>query len=421
MSLVKKNSRRGFAEVFLITSRILYESLHSFRAFPLRSVFVILAIAFGSSSLTIISTALDNTSVVVDELVADFGPDAMMIIGGDQIVTAVGGRGMTLTKEDVERISNNINSVEYVVPLQGTVGNDVVYKGKSARHPFVVGSLADFAKSWDWPLTEGRDLNDKDVENGAKVTVLGSKVKEALFENESPIGKQIRVGQSSFTVIGVLEERGAFSGQEHVDNRIIIPFSTLVSRFPVDRNHFQIIRVRFNDSEAISRYTEEIRSLLRYLHRLEDHEEDDFFLLSSDEILVFVGIFKGGLTLFLGMTAVCSMLVGGFVLANLFSLSVESRYVEIGIKKAVGARKSDITVQFLFEACLLTVVGGFIGGIIGIVVSFYISSLGVMQVGFSIYPFLLSLSVSFVIGIIFALKPARTAANLDVIAALRGN
>ncbi len=418
MALV--NPRRGFFETILVVMRIFILSVQSFKAFPLRSFFVILAISFGSSSLTLTLTAMDSAGKAAEGAVADFGTDAMLIIGGQTKKKAVGGRVFTLTKEDALRLTNNLSAIEYVVPSRSRRATEVKANGNSASRVLIVGTKPNYAKAWDWPVVRGRDITELDERRAGKVALIGSQVEESLFPNSSALNQIINVGNTTFTVVGILEERGAYSGRSFVDNRIVLPFTTFASRFGIkNKNFYNIIRVRFPDSSDMAKYTEDVRGLLRHLHGIEEGEDDDFRLLTPDEILRFLALFKGGLALFLGITAACSMTVGGFVLANLFSLSVQIRSTEIGIRKAVGARQSDISLQFLFESTLLTLAGGLLGVILGTAMSYAVSSSNILKIEFSWFAFIVSLIVSFLIGIIFAWKPAQQAAKLDAIIALR--
>ena len=167
-------------------------------------------------------------------------------------------------------------------------------------------------------------------------------------------------------------------------------------------------------------HRENLRSLLRNMHRLEEGENDDFTVLTADEILKFITMFKGGLVAFLGVTAAVAILVGGFVLANLFYLSVTERRVEIGLKKALGAKNQAILLQFLVEAVVLTLIGALFGMLLGMGMGQLLARLGILEILFSWKIFFLSLTASGAIGVIFGLKPAREAAALVPVEALKG-
>jgi putative ABC transport system permease protein len=389
-------------------------------AYKLRSFFVVLGVAFGIASLTLIVTAVDGANRKATEMVETFGPDAALVFGGNFKKRAVGMRTLTLSNEDARRIENSLPGVYQVVPMRAKSGQTVKLGSRNYQDVLIVGATEDYAKVWNWPLSEGRDISEEDQEIGAKVALLGDKPAQELFGDESPVGQVIYISNIPFQVVGKLMKRGYSGGGGNVDNRIIIPLSTLMQRYNLDRKYFRALRVKFYEPDYMDAHTANLRSLLRHQHKLTPEEDDDFTILTADEILKFLSIFKGGLTIFLGVTATIAMLVGGFVLANLFSISVSERSEEIGLKKALGAHSSAIMVQFLVEACGLTLLGGVLGLFLGLGMGQFLSRLDILTIQFSWKAFLLALAGSQVVGLIFGLKPAKQAADLDPIQALRG-
>ncbi|WP_419786352.1 ABC transporter permease [Pseudodesulfovibrio sp.] len=390
-------------------------------AYRLRSFFVVLGVAFGIASLTLIVTAVDGANRKAVELVDMFGPDAALVFGGNIKQRAVGMRTMTLSMDDARRIENSLPGVRMVVPMRLKPDQTVKFGNRNYQDVPIIGATADYAGAWNWPLAEGRDISDDDVQHGAKVALLGSTVVREVFGDEQPVGRVVFIANVPFQVVGTLVSRG-FSGGGHgdVDNRVIIPLSTLMQRFNLDRKYFRALRVKFHDAEHMAGHVENLESLVRHQHGLKPDQENDFTILTADEILKFMSMFKGGLTLFLGVTATIAILVGGFVLANLFSLSVSERSEEIGLKKALGARGSAIMVQFLVEACGLTLLGGVLGLFLGLGLGQFLSRLDILTIQFSWKAFFMALAGSQAVGLIFGLKPAKQAADLDPIRALRG-
>jgi len=390
-------------------------------AYRLRSFFVVLGVAFGIASLTLIVTAVDGANRKAVEMVEMFGPDAALLFGGDFRQRAVGTRALTLSMDDARRIENSLPGVRLVVPMRMKPGQTVKRGARNYQDVPVIGATGDYAGAWNWPLAEGRDISDDDVVHGAKVALLGGTVVRELFGDESPVGQVVYIANIPFQVVGTLITRGVSGGgHADVDNRIIVPLSTLMQRFNLDRKYFRAIRVKFLDAEHMDAHVENMRSLMRHQHNLSPEQEDDFTVLTADEILKFLSMFKGGLALFLGITATIAILVGGFVLANLFSISVSERSEEIGLKKALGARRSAIMVQFLVEACGLTLLGGMLGLFMGLGLGQFLSRLDILTIQFSWKAFFLALAGSQAVGLVFGLKPARQAAGLDPILALRG-
>lgn len=408
------------AATLRLLSRLWDMALTAVWAYKVRSFFVILGVGFGVASLTLIVTAVDGAERKAMEIVEWFGPDAVLVFGGNIQKRAVGQRVLTLTQDDMRGVRQAIPGVSIVVPMRSKSEIPLKYMDAGVPGTLVIGATENYASAWNWPLVEGRDLSEEDVRLGARVALLGDKPARELFGQESPIGRTFLVDKFQVQVIGRLKYRGASGGGGDVDDRIVIPLTTLTSRFNMDRKYFRAMRIKFLEPERMATHVENLRSYLRMSHGLAEGQDDDFSIITADEVLKFMAVFKGGLVAFLGVTAAAAMTVGGFVLANLFSISVSERSREIGLKKAVGATSRGILLQFLFEAAMLTAVGGLVGLGLGLGLGQLLTRLGMLQILFSWKVFFLSLASAVAIGIIFGLKPARQAAALDPIAALRG-
>jgi putative ABC transport system permease protein len=401
--------------------RVLRMSLRSLWAFRLRSLFVISATALGIASLTIIVASVDGAQKRAREITEFFGPDAVFVLGGDVFNRSVGMRTNTLTWNDVRQLRRSLPGAYLVVPMRGKGGLTGKAGNKKADIQMVVGATANYAESWNWPLEEGRDFSREDVDKAARVTILGDMVSKELFGDESPVGRSVLIGKVPFVVVGKLIERGLASGGGggSVDNRAIVPITTLTRRFNLDRNFFRALRVKFHTEQDMAGKTENLRSFLRHLHGLGTGEKDDFTLITADQVLKFLSMIQGGLVAFLGVTASVAILVGGFVLANLFYLSVTERRSEIGLRRAFGARSNAILVQFLGEAVLLTILGALLGLALGMGMAQVFERLDVLEIELSWKIFFIAMASSVVIGLLFGLRPARSAARLDPIEALR--
>ena len=400
--------------------RIVRMALYALRAYRLRSAFVIAAIALGIASLTIIIASIDGAERKADEIMEMFGPDAAFVIGGATNTRAVGWRGLTLTYADVRRIRAELPGAYLTVPMRAKSNITLRYRDRSVEVPILVGSTEGYADAWNWPLVEGRDFSTDDVDRGAKVTLLADAPALALFGESSPLGETVFINDVPMQVIGRLAYRGMPSMGASIDDRLVIPITTLTQRYNMDRKYVRALRVKFRDPENMAFHRENLRSLLRDQHRLDTGEDDDFTVLTAEEILKFITMFKGGLVAFLGITAAVAILVGGFVLANLFYLSVSERRSEIGLKKALGAKNRAIMLQFLAEAVALTLIGALFGMALGMGIGQFLDRLGLLQILFSWKIFFHSLLASGAIGIVFGLKPARQAAALPPVEALKG-
>ncbi|KHK01539.1 Macrolide export ATP-binding/permease protein MacB [Desulfovibrio sp. TomC] len=387
-----------------------------------RSLFVVAAVAMGIAALTVIVASVDGARRKALEIVDFFGPDAVLVLGGDIENRPVGQRVNTLTWSDARAIARSLPGAYAVLPMRSVRAVTLKYGNKNYETPTVVGATEDYAQTWNWPLSEGRDLSADDVKYGAKVALIGDVPARELFGEASPVGRTVMVKNLPVQIIGRLSYRGFTGGgsDTSVDDRMIMPITTLTQRFNLNRSYFRGLRVRFHDPELIDAHKDNLRALLRHEHKLGPTQPDDFTLLSASEILKFLTAFTGGLVAFLGLTAGVAILVGGFVLANLMFLGVSERRVEIGLRKAVGATSTAIMVQFLSEAVYLTLTGAVFGIGLGVALGESLSRLGLLELRLSPKIFVLSLAAALAIALVFGLRPARKAATLDPIDALRG-
>ncbi len=389
-------------------------------AYKLRSVFVVLAVALGIASLTIIIGAVEGANRKAEELIEGFGPDALMLIGGDIFNRPVGQRFLTLTWDDAQAIMDSVPGVYMAQPVGQRRDITIKYGNNNYEVPVVSGTMENYAEAWNWPLAEGRDLSKEDVTRKSRVCLIGDIPSRELFGDESPVGRSIFINNAMFTVIGKLSFRGVSGGGASVDDRIVLPMTTLIQRFNMNRTHFFAMRIKVEDLNTLDEAVKNITGLMRHQHRLKDDAANDFSLISSKDIMAFLTVFKGGLVLFLGLTAMIAMVIGGFVLANLFYLSVSERRTEIGLKKALGAKNAAILLQFLLEALALTLSGGILGLLLGLAAGYVLGGFGLLEVRMSWGVFSGAFAASLTLGIVFGIRPALAAARQDPIAALKG-
>jgi len=400
-------------------SRILRMARQALWAHKLRSLFVVAAVALGIASLTVIVAAVDGAERKATEIVRWFGPDAVLVFGGNIESRAVGQRRLTLSYRDAAVLRRSLPGAYLVVPMRVKTNLSVRYRDRVIQVPLVVGATEGYTEAWDWPLAEGRDLSAADLVREAKVALLGDSTARELFGSRSPVGHTVLINQLPVQVVGRLSYRGVVTGSGSIDDRIIMPITTLTQRFNLNRKYFRALRIKFHAPELMAEHVANLRSLLRHLHRLGPGEMDDFTIITADEVLKFLSLFKSGLLLFLGLTALVAMTVGGFVLANLFYLSINERRTEIGLKKALGARNRAILCQVLAEAVCLTLLGALLGMGLGLGLGQLLSRLGLLQILFSWKVFGLAVVAALAIGLLFGLKPARQAAALQPIEVLK--
>lgn len=397
---------------------LLRQSLQAVRAFRLRAVFSLLSVALGVGSLTVIVAATEGAYQKAYEIVGRFGPDSLLVIGGSDEARAIGQREKTLTLDDMHAVLDRFPTVYIGVPMSSQGDVPVSYRSKKYR-TIVVGAGGDYSRAWTWPVVRGSDITEEHVKGAQKVALIGGFLARELFGDEEPVGRTVFVKGIPVKVIGVLEERGMSPRGTNLDDRLVMPITTVMGKIKNEREYISAFRVRFLDQDRLSEHTEELRAFLRERHGTPDGQPDDFRVISPTEIITFLVALTGSLVVFLGITGAISLVVAGFVLANLFLLSVSERTREIGIRRALGARRHEILHQFLVEALLLTTAGGLLGFILAVPSSRLLAYVADFPLHFSWRALAVGMALSTIIGLVFGLQPARKAARLTPLEALR--
>jgi putative ABC transport system permease protein len=385
----------------------------------LRSTLTMLGIIIGNASVIAMVGVGQGAQRYAAEQFESLGPNVLFIIpGSDQAQRQTLDVQRNLTLEDAEAIESQVPSVNAVAPqLQSqqplTAGNRRVTS-------LVVGTTPDFTIVRDFDVEQGRFFSELDLQRNMRVVALGSDVARRLFDTANPVGQQIRIRNLSFEVIGVMESKGAFLGNNQ-DDAVYIPITTMSSRITGNTSPYgtevTFIAVMARDENSINAAQFQMANLLRLRHQVVN--EDDFTIRSQKDALEIVGNVTGALTLMLAAIAGISLFVGGIGIMNIMLVSVRERTQEIGLRKAIGASQNDILLQFMIEAIILSAIGGLIGTGIGVAGVSLIAVTTPLQAGVSTVAIALAVGVSGGIGLFFGVFPARQAARLDPIVALR--
>jgi putative ABC transport system permease protein len=389
----------------------------------LRSFLTILGIVIGVAAVITLMSIGKGAEARIISNIESMGSDLITIrpgaftFGG---VRSAAGGAATLTMEDAAAISERVPNVASVAPSYSS--NLQVVVGGQNMNSQVTGVTPEYMSVNNLELADGVFFTEYDYQRGTKVAVLGSEVKETLFGDTNPIGQQMRMGTIIVRVIGVLESKGGMMGSP--DDAILIPLTAMQQTVAQPRTAqgervLSSIALSVSDEEQADSVVAEITSLLRTRHQLSPSDDDDFRIMSMEELASTLSEAIGTMTLLLGAIAAISLLVGGIGVMNIMLVSVLERTREIGIRKALGARERDIWIQFLIEAAFLTFSGGIIGVIVGWVVSYIVSSTGVMTTLVTADIVILAVSVSVGIGLFFGFYPAWNASRLNPIEALR--
>jgi putative ABC transport system permease protein len=384
-----------------------------------------LGILIGVAAVISVLSLGSAQAAIVEESFATLGSNLIYVTPPELGISGVGAQ-TTLTLEDAQAIAQNAPSVKNVAPMAQTYAQ-VVAGGESLSNTIIAGVTPEAEVVDNYAVAQGSFITKFDYGARSRVAVLGSEVAKTLFGEMDPIGQSIRIGGRQFQVSGVLESRGMGFGLE--DMRVYIPLSTLYTTLATSQvgsrgNSVNIISVQVESGDMLESAEQEITDILRNRHGLREGEDDDFRVLNVASVAEQVTEVLGILQLVLAGIAGISLLVGGIGIMNIMLVSVTERIREIGLRKAVGAKRRDILIQFLIEAATLGLCGGAVGVLVGWIIV-KIMSVIATNLGFSFTAMLsgdaiaLAVGVAIFIGLISGLYPAIRAARLDPIESLR--
>lgn len=396
------------------------QGLHSLGLNKLRTFFMMAGTIVGVAALVVIMAIGKGTERKVMKRVQNFGPRAMMLIaGGGKDLPPPDMTVTTLELDDAEAIRNQIEGLEIVTPQAWRFNMDLKHENCQTQ-AVVWGVEPQWHDAWNWPAVEGEGITSDDVATLARVCVIGSAVKRDLFGNQNPIDKELYCNKVRLTVKGVLEHRGVagMGGVKEFDNRIIIPITTAMRRV-MNVDHVGAIRIITRDAALMPQQVEQIRALIHDRHHITPPQEDDFRIVSPMVIAEMVRGTSGTISMLLVALAALSLVVGGVVLMNILLISVTERTGEIGLRRALGATRRDIFAQFLTESLAVTLMGMIVGSLVGYGVSVLLPRFTPIMAITSWEPLVLALAFALLVGTFFGVQPARRAARLRPVEALR--
>jgi len=390
-------------------------ALREIRRNLMRSFLTVLGIVIGVAAVVTMVTLGNGATQAVSDQITSLGSNLLMLRPGQRM--AHGSSGAPAFKvEDAEAIKAQIGALNAVAPTasQGVV----VVVGSRNWTTSITGSTIDYFAAGNWKLTEGRLFSPSEERAGKAVCVIGATVRRELFDPHSAVGETMRVKQFSCEVIGVLAAKGQSAMGRDQDDTVVMPLRTVQRRL-AGKQEVSTILISMQDGASTEQVSNQIKLLMRERRKLADNEDDDFNVLDTKEIAKALSGTIGTMTTLLGAVAAVSLLVGGIGIMNIMLVSVTERTREIGIRLAIGALEKEVLMQFLTEAVVLSALGGLIGLLLAFVACYSLANLLALPFLFSPGINLLAFAFSAAIGVIFGYVPARRAAQLDPIEALR--
>lgn len=384
----------------------------------MRSLLTMLGIIIGVAAVIALVSIGYGVRQQIQDSISSLGSNLLMIYPGAPRTPGVrptADSQKTLKIGDYNTIVK-LPDVEMASPISAGSSYILIYTSKNWTTQ-VMGVNSNFQYINNWTVKSGRFITDSQVQRRERVAVIGNTVATNLFGNEDPVGKDIRVKNTPYKVIGVLETKGSGSFGNDQDDIVYIPYTTGMERLEgVD--YLRMIYVKGKDGIDLNRLQSDIENIMRVRHNIKNPTMDDFNVRNMATIMATMEETTGTMTLFLGAVAAISLVVGGIGIMNIMLVSVTERTREIGVRKALGATYRVIVMQFLVEAVVISLIGGLIGIVIGIGTSKLIATFTTMKTVISMGPIILSFGFSMAIGLIFGLYPARKAAKLNPIDAL---
>lgn len=385
----------------------------------LRSVLTMLGIIIGVAAVIIMIAIGMGVKKNVTDSIASLGSNMLIVTPGStnsRGVRSAAGSGQKLKLDDATAIKKKIKNIDYVAPTVNSAYQ--IVNGNENWNTSVYGVTPEYLNIRSLIVTSGSFISQTDLDSRNRVAVIGPTVASNLFGTENPVGHNIRINNQPFKVIGVLEPKGQASMGGDQDDVVLVPLTTAQERL-MGITFIRSINIQVSSPDKINEVQSQVEALLRQRHHMTNGKEDDFTVNNLTSILETMNSTTAMLTLFLGSIAAISLIVGGIGIMNIMMVSVTERTREIGIRKALGATYETIMTQFLIEAVIIGVIGGFLGILIGIGIAEAVKSSGAFTPVITISPIIISFSFSVGIGLFFGIYPAKKAAKLDPIEALR--
>jgi putative ABC transport system permease protein len=398
--------------------RLMGQSITALGRNRMRSFLVMLGVIIGIASLTVVVSMAKAANRKVMQRVSNFGSTAIMLFaGGGKNVPGPDPTVATLTFDDAKAVESQIRGVAMICPQVMRLRVPASYRDQSTEVT-VQGAATNYQEAWNWFVSDGGFYDEQDYATMGRVAVIGQTVVRELFGGANPVGETIQIGNTNFRVKGILSLRGTSPMGGDMDDRVVVPLTTAMRRL-FNVTTLTMVRVRVDSVSDVHHVAQEIRALMHERHQIRPPDLDDFRVVASDAVAALSAEVSGTLNRILLAVTTLSLIVGGIVLMNLMLLSVTERRHEIGLRRALGGRCRDILLQFLFESIVLTSMGGLAGVVLGIGAAVVVGRVTTNATALSWEPLVLAAALSVLVGLFFGLVPARRAAKMPPVQALR--
>ena len=401
---------------------LIYLSQKSLRSNILRSILTSLGIIIGVSSVITMISIGSGARIEVEQQIERFGSNNLIVrsqSSSNRGVSMGANSVNTLTLKDMEALKEELPAIKAIAP-RVSLSTQIVANGNNWLAT-VTGTTNDYFDLGNWKFENGRSFEEEELSSGARVAIIGKTVQKNLFDTDSPIDEVIRINKVPFTVIGLLDEKGGTAWAD-LDDTVIVPLKTakqrlVAKKFPGDQIRSMTINVR--SSDLLFKTEKDVDTVMRKLHKISANGNPDFVIRNYAQFLNARQESSRVMSILLATVAGISLIVGGIGIMNIMLVTVTERTKEIGVCMSVGAKKRDILLQFLIESLMISLIGGLIGIALGLGVIFGVSEYFKWKMSLDYMSIVLSFIFSSSIGIIFGFYPARKAANLNPIDALR--
>lgn len=385
----------------------------------MRSILTMLGIIIGVGAVIAMVSVGLGVREKVQNSIASLGSNMLIVMPGaasSQGVRSASGSSITLVAGDADYIRKTVSGIDYVAPSVSKQYQLIA--GNQNWTTTVQGITPDYMAIRSLTVGSGSFVTERDITARNRIAVLGATVAQNLFGSVNPVGQSVRINNTPYQVVGVLDSKGQSTMGQDQDDIVMIPLTTAQERL-IGINYVHSINIQVTKMDAMDAVQEKITMLLRQQHKITGTKEDDFTVRNLTSIMEMATETTGTITMLLGSIAAISLLVGGIGIMNIMMVSVTERTREIGIRKALGATYRDIMLQFLLESIVIGLIGGIGGILLGIASAYAISVIGGLNTVISVLSILVSFGFSVAIGLFFGIYPARKAALLDPIEALR--